>query len=181
MSLLFQEVKHIYVDGGNCSENIDINFLLFPSITSIEFINYPPSLIRQITAHKYQLKRLTIKYSPAYCCSIYLDGNNDKSQWNKLEHLCLSNNGIKEMDASLKLIPFCRTIDLSNNLIPKIANLNSCIQLDTLNISHNCIQSVENLHILIGYIKDIDLSYNQLSVLKGFEKLYSINVLLLIY
>lgn len=187
LSILCQNIESINIEGKQLPEeeqlydieNYNIHFLLFPLILEIKLNRFPINLIRHITVHKYQLKSLRIENSPSDYCSTYLDGNNDKLEWNKLEYLNLSYNTIRELDNTLRLIPYCKHLELHHNKISKIANLERCIQLDTLNLSHNCIQTIENLNVLLGFIKVIDLSYNQISSLEGFKKSYSIQVYLL--
>lgn len=184
LSILCQNIESICIEGKKVNddqqlydiENYNIHFLLFPLILEIKLIRFPINLIRHITVHKYQLKSLHIEHSPSDYCSTYLDGNNDKLEWNKLEYLNLSYNTIHELDPTLKLVPYCKHLELHHNKITKIANLERCIQLDTLNLSYNCIQTIENLNVLLGFIKVIDLSYNQIRSLEGFKKSYSIQV-----
>lgn len=88
-----------------------------------------------------------------------------------------SNNKLIGIDKSVQLLPNVESLTFESNKIDQLEFLNSLIKLKYLNLSENCFKSTENLELKLCKIVYLDLSQNQLTSLKEFSKLYSLETL----
>ncbi|KAK6625870.1 hypothetical protein RUM43_006169 [Polyplax serrata] len=102
---------------------------------------------------------------------------NGPNVFTKVTHADFSNNQIRAIDKSIQLLPNVEVLNFENNQIEDLEYLNSLIKLKYLNLSGNCFKSTQNLEIKLCKIVYLDLSQNQLTSLKEFSKLYSLETL----
>lgn len=91
--------------------------------------------------------------------------------------LNLNGNNILEIDKTIDLVPNLKILHLSNNKIAQINDLGGLSHLTHLYLSNNLVSECENLHLKLGNVLVLDLSQNNISSLKGFSKLYSLESL----
>ncbi|XP_076644442.1 uncharacterized protein LOC143354324 isoform X2 [Halictus rubicundus] len=117
--------------------------------------------------------------------------------WSSLIHLALPYNALKELDASMELALWLQTLDLSHNLIASADELACLPNLKYVNLGYNKLETIpafnkavsqslqvlvlknnyiENLNGLqnLGYLKELDVSFNCLmdhSTLQALEKI----------
>eukprot|EP00559_Dactyliosolen_fragilissimus_P007129 CAMPEP_0184860908 /NCGR_PEP_ID=MMETSP0580-20130426/5699_1 /TAXON_ID=1118495 /ORGANISM="Dactyliosolen fragilissimus" /LENGTH=1779 /DNA_ID=CAMNT_0027358181 /DNA_START=215 /DNA_END=5554 /DNA_ORIENTATION=+ len=77
------------------------------------------------------------------------------------------------------------SLDLSHNEINHLSTalhgLDNLTKLININLSHNMLQSMKNTHLMVGNIRQLNLSTNCLKDIRGLERLYSIEDLDLTY
>lgn len=88
-----------------------------------------------------------------------------------------SSNNLTAIDKSVQLLQNVETLNFEDNKIEDLQYLNSLIKLKYLNLSANAFKSTQNLEIKLCKIVSLNLSQNQLTSLKEFSKLYSLETL----
>lgn len=74
-------------------------------------------------------------------------------------------------------MPKLQHLSLSSNRLRELCDISCLHELRILNLSMNSFAACENWHAKIGNIVKIDLSQNQVSTLRGFSRLYSLESL----
>lgn len=83
-------------------------------------------------------------------------------EYTGLKCLWLESNAISEIEG-LDHQPNLKSLFLQNNLISKIENLDNCKELDTLVLSHNYIKTLENCcSAVLPVLNTLNISHNQL-------------------
>jgi Leucine-rich repeat (LRR) protein len=67
-------------------------------------------------------------------------------------------------------------LDLSHNQLDAVLNLHECAQLRTLNVGFNRLRSLGPLHTTLGNVTKLILRSNGLTSTAGLEKMYSLQV-----
>lgn len=99
--------------------------------------------------------------------------------WKCLKSFDVSNNDIKCLDQSLKLLPCLEELDVSHNQLSSLDLTILCLPMLTkLNLSHNCISELIHHHKVIESVAELDLSYNKLTTLDGECSLFVVMVML---
>eukprot|EP00611_Tribonema_gayanum_P002233 TRINITY_DN1161_c0_g1_i1.p1 TRINITY_DN1161_c0_g1~~TRINITY_DN1161_c0_g1_i1.p1 ORF type:complete len:662 (+),score=114.91 TRINITY_DN1161_c0_g1_i1:168-2153(+) len=97
--------------------------------------------------------------------------------WTKLEVLQLRSCGVSATDPSLRLLPAVRHLDLSFNLIEDLDFFQDCIKLDHLDLSHNGISCLVDVHLTLGNVHTLLLGSNAIRTTEGLERLLALEVL----
>lgn len=84
---------------------------------------------------------------------------------------------MKNVDDLGPLVRKLRYLDLSFNQLCSVFNLTSLPELERVSYSGNIISYLTDLNILLGNVKILDMSQNQIEKLQCFGKLYSLVVL----
>ncbi|CAG5131179.1 unnamed protein product, partial [Candidula unifasciata] len=105
------------------------------------------------------------------------DGSVIVDPWNFITELNLNGNSFSEIHESIQLIPNVEKLNLSHNSIESIQNLQWLCALTHVDLSHNNIRHADSLHTKMGNIKCIRLAHNELESLHGFAKLFSLQIL----
>ncbi|XP_061147380.1 nischarin isoform X1 [Syngnathus typhle] len=95
-------------------------------------------------------------------------------RWRNLTTLDMSHNAIGTIDSSVKLIPEVEFLDLSHNCLSSVENLQHLYNLVHVDLSYNKLCILEGAHTRLGNIKTLSLAGNQLERLTGLSKLYSL-------
>ncbi|XP_037107782.1 nischarin isoform X4 [Syngnathus acus] len=95
-------------------------------------------------------------------------------RWRNLTTLDMSHNAIGTIDGSVKLIPEVEFLDLSHNCLSSVENLQHLYNLVHVDLSYNKLCILEGAHTRLGNIKTLSLAGNQLERLTGLSKLYSL-------
>jgi hypothetical protein len=116
-------------------------------------------------------------------CSKSIQGAGDLAvediprEWQKLTSVKCTHNSCSRMDSSLTLLTCVRNLDLSSNCFKVMENLHNCVNLMTLDLSHNRIASTPRLNERCGNLTQLKLKCNSLTSTDGIDKLYSLEVL----
>lgn len=94
--------------------------------------------------------------------------------WSTVISLKLNNCGISRLDESFHFFPLLASLDLSKNQFSHVFHLQDCYRLKFLNLSHNRVKVLSNLHLVIGNIKVLDLSDNSIESIHGLDRLLSL-------
>ncbi|CAM9465025.1 unnamed protein product [Ectocarpus fasciculatus] len=94
--------------------------------------------------------------------------------WSLLESLSVCKCGLRELDPSLRLLPRVRRLSLANNRLSRVDFFQDCGSLEVLNLSHNRLNSVENIHAVLGNLRSLKLRGNLIERTSGLEKLFSL-------
>ncbi|KAG5182774.1 hypothetical protein JKP88DRAFT_245388 [Tribonema minus] len=97
--------------------------------------------------------------------------------WTKLEVLQLRTCGVKATDPSLRLLPAVRYLDLSYNRIEDLEFFQDCIKLNHLDLSHNSISCLVDVHLTLGNVHTLLLGSNAIRTTEGLERLLALEVL----
>jgi len=97
--------------------------------------------------------------------------------WTKLLLLDLSENDISCVDRSIRLAARLETLLLDANCINSLDQLTGLPRLRRLHLASNKIKIDQDLHTMLGQVTHIDLSYNKISSLAPFKKLYCLQEL----
>ncbi|CAB1107590.1 unnamed protein product [Ectocarpus sp. CCAP 1310/34] len=94
--------------------------------------------------------------------------------WSLLESLSVCKCGLRELDSSLRLLPRVRRLSLANNRFSRVDFFQDCGSLEVLDLSHNRLNSVENIHAVLGNLRSLKLRGNLIERTNGLEKLFSL-------
>ncbi|CAN0469802.1 unnamed protein product, partial [Ectocarpus sp. 12 AP-2014] len=94
--------------------------------------------------------------------------------WSLLESLSVCKCGLRELDPSLRLLPRVRRLSLANNRLSRVDFFQDCGSLEVLDLSHNRLNSVENIHAVLGNLRSLNLRGNLIERTSGLEKLFSL-------
>lgn len=87
----------------------------------------------------------------------------------KLRKLYIDSNSIYELDGLEQLVEL-RELDVSNNCLTSIDNIKNLVKLEKLNISYNEISDISCLSEMLD-MKELSVTSNKLTNLKGIQKL----------
>ena len=88
--------------------------------------------------------------------------NND-SIWPVLDSLTIRKCPLSFLDSSMECLTHIRHLDLSNNYFQEIQHLQECCSLEQLNLSCNLIQSLNDIHLVLGNISVLNLASNRIT------------------
>ena len=94
--------------------------------------------------------------------------------WSLVTSLTLTHCGLTSLDLSLHFFPAVEYINLSHNYLKKIAHLQNCTRLKSLNLSHNRIESLLSFHLTLGNIATLNIANNKINSLEGIDRLLSL-------
>eukprot|EP00752_Nemacystus_decipiens_P014978 g13336.t1 len=94
--------------------------------------------------------------------------------WSLLETLSVSRCGLLELDPSLRLLPAVRRLSLAHNHITRVDFFQDCASLEELDLSYNCLESVENVHAVVGNLRSLKLRGNLIARTTGLERMFSL-------
>lgn len=102
----------------------------------------------------------------------------DKLQWESLTRLDCIKNGLVRIDADcLQLATSLQHLNLSHNSIIRVCNLDPCVHLTILDLSHNCIESMEGTAKMLPNLRILNLARNNLTGTRGLEQFPSLEIL----
>ena len=173
---------------------LPFDFLAFKSLSKLVLtsINISPEIIlglgqvrttlKHLQANKCELTSLAhllLCDAPHYCLkedSEIRSATEGKPllTWPKLEYIDVRYNAIERIDASIGLVPICKSLLFGSNKISVIENLSGLSELITLELSDNNISDTDNLNTRLGQLIRIDISHNKVKSLVGFSKLFSL-------
>lgn len=105
---------------------------------------------------------------------VYYSTDVPSCQWTRVRYANFSDNNIKFIDKSIDLLPEVNELYFDRNRIEKLENLRALTQLSVLSLESNIIGECDDLHLQLGNLVTLNLSYNHIKHLKGFQKLYSL-------
>ncbi|CAN0026057.1 unnamed protein product, partial [Laminaria digitata] len=94
--------------------------------------------------------------------------------WSLLEVLSVSRCGLRELDPSLRLLPRVRRLSLSHNRLSAADFFQDCASLEELDLSFNHLESVANIHAVLGNLRSLRLEGNRISSTSGLERVFSL-------
>ncbi|CBN77518.1 nischarin/ IRAS/ imidazoline receptor [Ectocarpus siliculosus] len=94
--------------------------------------------------------------------------------WSLLESLSICKCGLRELDPSLRLLPRVRRLSMAHNRLSRVDFFQDCGSLEVLDLSHNRLTSVENIHAVLGNLRSLKLRGNLIERTSGLEKLFSL-------
>lgn len=94
--------------------------------------------------------------------------------WKNVQKLLLCNCGIARLDEAMHFFPRVESLNLSHNDISQVIHLQDCAFLFSLDLSFNRIRVLSNISLVLGNVKQLCLSNNQIQSLDGLSNLYSL-------
>ncbi|XP_059153644.1 uncharacterized protein LOC131939378 [Physella acuta] len=173
------------------SSNILMNKLpfdltLFKSLQTLEISGCNFRLVNGLETVKQTLMEFYVHESSSSIREILLqdashwraeDGSLVVGYWDLVIEVDFSQNSFSDIPDSVQLMPNVEKLNLSHNAIESIQNLQWLSQLTYLDLSHNNIRHVDSLHTKMGNVKIVKLAHNRLESLHGFAKLFSLEKL----
>ncbi|XP_076437348.1 uncharacterized protein LOC143276620 isoform X2 [Babylonia areolata] len=100
-------------------------------------------------------------------------------QWAVLQHLCVRNNHLSELDGSLRLCPRLELLDLSRNCLPQTdMYLGYLMELTHLDLSHNHLSVLPSVSATAKKkLRVLRLAGNKIGSLSGVEEMTSLQEL----
>ena len=89
------------------------------------------------------------------------------TNWSQLQRLTCVRNGFTLMDSSLTLCPELRDLDLSHNNIREVDNLHVCTALTRLVLNHNHIGAIKALPAAVSRLRELSLQVKPLLLFRG--------------
>lgn len=124
---------------------------------------------------KKTLESVICKRSISHLSDIFIADSTNNVIWSKLRRSDLSFNGITRIDESTSLLVSLEKLNLSHNRLTSIDNLHHLSALDDLNLSHNQIGSLPlDMRAKIGNVTTLNLATTGLRCLAPLSKLFSL-------
>ncbi|XP_052780281.1 nischarin-like isoform X2 [Mya arenaria] len=170
------------------TSNIDMNALnfdlsLFKSLQTLELGCCNIGLIGGLEVVKQTLKSITVGNSISSLKEILLhdlphwkadDGTVLVTPWDGIRQANFSHNSLSRINECVQLIPKTVRLEMSHNKITSIENLHWLSNMVHLDLSYNDIEELDALHSKLGNLKTLNLAGNRLTSLQGFSKLFSL-------
>uniref|UniRef100_A0AC35U5V7 PX domain-containing protein n=1 Tax=Rhabditophanes sp. KR3021 TaxID=114890 RepID=A0AC35U5V7_9BILA len=172
-----------FVDNSNIiSHSLALNLHFCRKLTSLWITDCDVRVIAGIDKCKHTLKRLTIHYSMKnlkdLLCKDDTKSINEITAWTTIEHADFSFNECTEIDGSIQLLKSLQKLNFSHNQLESIgSSLHHLMHLTDITLTNNCISTVENWHLKLGNVKNLNLSGNDITNLNGLGKLFSLQSL----
>lgn len=124
---------------------------------------------------KKTLESVICRRSLSHLSDIFVADSTNNTHWNKLKRADLSYNGITRIDESTNLLMSLEKLNLSHNRLTSIDNLHHLSALDELNLSHNQIGDLPiDMRAKMGNITILNLATTGLRCLAPLSKLFSL-------
>ncbi|CAD5115299.1 DgyrCDS4289 [Dimorphilus gyrociliatus] len=124
---------------------------------------------------KQSLESVICRRTISHLSDIFIADATNKSIWNKLTRSDLSYNGLTRIDESTSLLLSLQKLNLSHNRLTSIDNLHHLSALDELNLSHNQIADLpSDMRAKIGNVTVLNLATTGLRCLAPLAKLFSL-------
>ena len=158
----FKSLEKLYLRNVNCDMIVDFGTLR--------------STLKTIEIHNSNIANLSeiLLCDQVHRDEIDVDGPN---VFKNIINADFSDNNLTSIDKSIQLLPNVESLNFEGNKIKDLQFLNSLIKLKYLNLSANHFKSTQSLEIKLCKIVFLDMSQNQLTTLREFAKLYSLETL----
>ncbi|CAL1531489.1 unnamed protein product [Lymnaea stagnalis] len=165
---------------------LPFDLTLFKSLLTLEISGCNFRLVNGLETVKQTLTRFDVHESKSSIKEILLqdaphwkaeDGSLIVGYWDLVLVADLSHNSFSDIPDCIQLMPNIENLNLSHNVIESIQNLQWLSQLTHLDLSKNNIRHVDSLHTKMGNVKVVKLAHNRLESLHGFAKLFSLEKL----
>jgi len=189
------KLKYLAIRGGNHNvgtsniihNNLNFELSSFRNVSKFECYNIASNMIYNlmtlrnsvciITVYNSKLKTpedilLSDYVHKDWSCDI--DSN---MIWNKVKVVDFSWNEIQTLKSLTVLTPNVITINLNGNVLNNIEDMTPLTHLSHLSLSCNNIIETHDLHTKLGNVIYLNLSSNKITDLKGFSKLFSLEML----
>ncbi|GFN84539.1 hypothetical protein PoB_001104500 [Plakobranchus ocellatus] len=165
---------------------VPFDLTLFKSLQTLSIQGCNMRLITGLETVKQTLSKLEVHQSSSSMKEVLLqdahhwraeDGGIIVGYWDFVTAVDFSHNSFSEIHESIQLLPNLESLDMSHNVVESIQNLQWLSQLTFVDLSHNNIRHLDSLHTKLGNIKTLRISHNRLERLHGFAKLFSLQTL----
>lgn len=95
--------------------------------------------------------------------------------WIRVKTADFAFNDIWQIDPSMQLLPNVEIVHFNDNRLRTVANLKTLYSLNSLDLSGNLIENLQNWHLELGNISTLNLSSNKLKSLAGLSRLRSLH------
>jgi hypothetical protein len=155
-------------------KSISFDLSLFPELKKIEFRNFRKCVsmpaVRGLSGLRTRTDQLIVRNSLTSlsdllgCCLADHLPRGEAEVWTGLKNFSCKGNELKVLDASLRLLPACEALDLSENALTSLDSLQYLPELKMLNLEQNKLTSLQGINYFLGKnIKTLSLRKNALS------------------
>ncbi|CAG5120433.1 unnamed protein product, partial [Candidula unifasciata] len=165
---------------------LPFDLTLFKSLQTLEICGCNFRIVSGLESVKQTVTKFEVHQSSSSMKEIFLrdaphwradDGALIVDYWTLVNKVNFSHNSFSEIHDSIQLMPNIEKLDLSHNRIESIQNLHWLSQLTHIDLSHNNIYHADWLHTKLGNVQCVRLAHNHLESLHGFAKLFSLKTL----
>ncbi|KAI9356723.1 hypothetical protein BD770DRAFT_389983 [Pilaira anomala] len=173
LKLHMNGVTKTTIKGYESPVTIPLPLQAFKSLSFLELVHIPPTLISNWSDLKSSLVSLVVKHGQV---DNAVDVIGNDIEWSGLKMLSLVDNSLTTLDQDpTHLIRSVTHLNLSSNLLIDIpAALATLYNLYSLNLSHNMISFTTGINTVLGNIQELDLRGNRLTLLAGLDRLYAL-------
>ncbi|KAH3730838.1 hypothetical protein DPMN_056836 [Dreissena polymorpha] len=168
------KVKALKVLHGTNTMRSPVMIARFQSVQVLEIKRLPIHMVEGLSKLRGTLIELRVSKSLQTLMDLLEICGGDRSSglvWPQLKTLYLSYNSLKQLDTSLRFVPFVEVLDLSHNNLSQTQDFLKCLaELVRVNLGFNMLTSVPEF-FGGSRLRTVVLRNNQLDNLQGMEKL----------